>query len=113
MYLQFAFGMLAGLCVIVALFGTISLKKRLLLLAAAVQLVILAMYPLVAHSAFAASVKDLLISLLIACAVIVLAIAWAICATLFRHRQKPWQMNALAFVAAGSMLVLLLQSTPH
>lgn len=113
MYLQFATCVLAGVCVIIALFGTMSGTKRLLLVGVAIQLAILSMYPLAVGSSFAAGAIDLLLSLLIVLAIVTLTLVWGLCVIFLRHRNKPWQLHTLTLVTASSMLALLLQSNPH
>lgn len=113
MYLQFAACLLAGVCVIIALFGKVSGAKRLLLISVAIQLAILSMYPLTVGSSFTAGAIDLLLSLLIVLAVMALTLLWGLCVIFLRHRHKPWQLHILTLVTASSMLALLLQSKPH
>lgn len=113
MYLQFAACMFAGVCVIIALFGTMSGAKRLLLVGVAIQLAILSMYPLAVGSSLAAGAIDLLLSLVMVVMVMVLTALWGLCVIFLRHRHKPWQLHILTLVTASSMLALLLQSNPQ
>lgn len=113
MYLPFAAIILAGLCIVVALFGTASWLRRAILTLLAVHLTIFAFIPIDIRSTLTTASGDILFSIAIAGIIVVLALAWAAVSIWATHRKhKPWPVSLLAFAIAGGLIALIYQSSP-